>query len=152
MLKDYEGTVLFVSHDRYFVKRIADELLVLEDGHVEYYSFGYEEYEEKNAIRNAKYLEEMSFVKENMVSVQKEVKTEKPKNFNPGKEESKRRRKLEKLEGQIAEAEEKLEQLKLELADPSHASNYTKLQEIQEQIDEEEEKLLGLMEEWEEYA
>lgn len=150
MLIDYEGTVLFVSHDRYFVKRIADELLVLEDGHVEYYSFGFEEYEEKNAERNAKYVQEMAFTKESIVS--KEVKPEKPKNYNPGKEESKRRRKLEKLELEIASVEETLETLKKELALPENASDYAKLQDIQSQIDAEEEKLLSLMEEWEEYA
>ena len=150
MLLDYEGTVLFVSHDRYFVKRIADELLVLEEGHVEYYAFGYAEYEEKNAERNAKYLREMSFTKEN--ASEKEVKAEKPKNFNPGKEESKKRRKLEKLESQIAAVEEELEQLKEELNLPQNASDYTLLQEIQSKIDANEEKLLSLMEEWEEYA
>ena len=150
MLLDYEGTVLFVSHDRYFVKRIADELLVLEDGHVEYYAFGYEEYEEKNELRNAKYLEQMAFTKEN--SEKKVVKEEKPKNYNPGKEESKRRRKLEKLEGEIEVTEEKLEQLKQELVLPENATAYTKLEEIQKQIDETEEQLLCLMEEWETYA
>ena len=150
MLSDYEGTVLFVSHDRYFVKRIADELLVLEDGHVEYYSFGYEEYEEKNAERNQKYLEEMAFTKETAPAAEK--KAEKPKNYNPGKEESKRRRKLEKLETEIAALEEEVEKLKTELALPENSSNYTKLQELQNQIDEGEEKLLGLMEEWENYA
>ena len=149
MLLDYEGTVLFVSHDRYFVKRIADEILALEDGHVEYYSFGYEEYEEKNALRNEKFLEQMAFTKENSV---KEVKVEKSKNYNPGKEESKRRRKLEKLEKDIAIVEEKLEQLQKELSAPENASNYAKLQEVQEQIEVEEEKLLSLMEEWENYA
>ena len=150
MLLDYEGTVLFVSHDRYFVKRIADELLVLEEGHAEYYAFGYAEYEEKNAERNAKYLQEMNFTKEN--ASEKEVKAEKPKNFNPGKEESKKRRKLEKLESQIAAVEEELEQLKDELNLPQNASDYTLLQEIQSKIDENEEELLNLMEEWEEYA
>ena len=149
MLLDYEGTVLFVSHDRYFVKRVADEILALEDGHVEYYSFGYEEYEEKNALRNEKYLEQMAFTKETSV---KEVKEEKPKNYNPGKEESKRRRKLEKLEKDIVVVEEKIEQLQKELSAPENASNYAKLQEIQEQIEVEEEKLLSLMEEWENYA
>ena len=149
MLLDYEGTVLFVSHDRYFVKRVADEILALENGHVEYYSFGYEEYEEKNALRNEKYLEQMAFTKETSV---KEVKEEKPKNYNPGKEESKRRRKLEKLEKDIAVVEEKLEQLQKELSAPENASNYAKLQEVQEQIEVEEEKLLSLMEEWENYA
>ena len=118
MLLDYEGTVLFVSHDRYFVKRVADEILALEDGHVEYYSFGYEEYEEKNALRNEKYLEQMSFTKE---MPKKEEKTEKPKNYNPGKEESKRRRKLEKLEKEIAVVEETLEALQKELAAKENA-------------------------------
>ena len=152
MLLNYEGTVLFVSHDRYFVKRIADELLALEDGHVEYYAYGYEEYEEKNAIRQAKYLEEMAFTKATSASDNKEAKEEKPKNYNPGKEESKRRRKLEKLEGEIAALEEEIEQLKEELARPENATDYTKLQEIQQKIDEQEEKLLLLMEEWENYA
>ncbi len=152
MLLDYEGTVIFVSHDRYFVKRIADELLVLEDGHVEYYSFGYEEYEEKNAARNTKYLEQMAFSKDDMSAALKEEKKEKPRNYNPGKEESKRRRKLEKLEGEIAVVEERLEELKQELASPEYASDYAQLQDIQNKIDEEEEKLLILMEEWEEYV
>lgn len=150
MLLDYEGTVLFVSHDRYFVKRIADELLVLEDGHVEYYSFGYEEYEEKNAERNAKYQQEMAFTKE--IAAIKEEKVEKPKNYNPGKEESKRRRKVEKLESEIAALEETIEMLKNELSLPENASNYTRLSQLQNQIDEGEEKLLMLMEEWEGYA
>ena len=149
MLLDYEGTVLFVSHDRYFVKRIADELLAFEDGRIEYYSFGYEEYEEKNALRNEKYLEQMAFTREAAIKTEK---TEKPKNYNPGKEESKRRRKLEKLENEIALAEEKLDKLKAELSSPEYASDYNKLQEIQNCIDEEEEKLLLLMEEWENYA
>ena len=149
MLLDYEGTVLFVSHDRYFVKRVADEILALEDGHVEYYSFGYEEYEEKNALRNEKYLEQMAFTKDTPV---KEENKEKPKNYNPGKEESKRRRKLEKLEKDIAVVEETIEQLQKELSAPENATNYAKLQEIQENIDKEEERLLGLMEEWENYA
>lgn len=152
MLLNYEGTVLFVSHDRYFVKRIADELLALEDGHVEYYAYGYEEYEEKNAIRQAKYLEEMAFTKATSASDNKESKEEKTKNYNPGKEESKRRRKLEKLEGEIAASEEEIERLKEELARPENATDYTRLQEIQQKIDEQEEKLLLLMEEWENYA
>ncbi len=154
MLLDYEGTLIFVSHDRYFVKRIADELLVLEDGHVEYYAFGYEEYEEKNALRNAKYLEEVnaSKAKEAGKNVKQETAAEKPKNYNPGKEESKRRRKLEKLEADITKCEEELDNLKGELARPEYASDYTKLQELQAEIETCEEKLLLLMEEWETYA
>ena len=47
MLKDYKGTLIFVSHDRYFVKKVATQLLVFEDGATNLYQFGYEQYQEK---------------------------------------------------------------------------------------------------------
>lgn len=47
MLKDYKGTLIFVSHDRYFVKKVATQLLVFEDDTTNLYQFGYEQYQEK---------------------------------------------------------------------------------------------------------
>lgn len=47
MLKDCKGTLIFVSHDRYFVKKVATQLLVFEDGTTNLYQFGYEQYQEK---------------------------------------------------------------------------------------------------------
>ena len=47
MLKDYKGTLIFVSHDRYFVKKVATQLLVFEDGTTNLSQFGYEQYQEK---------------------------------------------------------------------------------------------------------
>ena len=47
MLKDYKSTLIFVSHDRYFVKKVATQLLVFEDGTTNLYQFGYEQYQEK---------------------------------------------------------------------------------------------------------
>lgn len=47
MLKDYKGTLIFVSHDRFFVKKVATQLLVFEDGTTNLYQFGYEQYQEK---------------------------------------------------------------------------------------------------------
>ncbi len=47
MLKDYKGTLIFVSHDRYFVKKVATQLLVFENGTTNLYQFGYEQYQEK---------------------------------------------------------------------------------------------------------
>ena len=47
MLKGYKGTLIFVSHDRYFVKKVATQLLVFEDGTTNLYQFGYEQYQEK---------------------------------------------------------------------------------------------------------
>ena len=54
-LKEYPGSVLFVSHDRYFVKQIADALIVFSDDGVKYYDYGYEEYlanRDKNTLVN----------------------------------------------------------------------------------------------------
>ncbi|HBQ74242.1 MAG TPA: ABC transporter ATP-binding protein, partial [Erysipelotrichaceae bacterium] len=43
-LKDYEGTMLFVSHDRYFISKLATAILVIDDGKASYYPLTYEEY------------------------------------------------------------------------------------------------------------
>ena len=51
LLKAYEGTVLFVSHDRYFVRRVADKLLELRAEGAAFYPFGYEQYAEERAKR-----------------------------------------------------------------------------------------------------
>ena len=45
MLKNYSGTVLFVSHDRYFIKQVADALLIFKNGVTQYISDGYEQME-----------------------------------------------------------------------------------------------------------
>lgn len=47
LFRAYKGTILFVSHDRYFLDRVADSLLVFENGRVMYYPFGYSHYEER---------------------------------------------------------------------------------------------------------
>lgn len=52
LLKDYKGTVLCVSHDRYFVQKFADSLLLFENEGVRYYPYGYLEYMEKNLELN----------------------------------------------------------------------------------------------------
>lgn len=48
ILQDYTGTLLFVSHDRYFVKQVASSVLVFESGNVSLYPYGYEYYLEKS--------------------------------------------------------------------------------------------------------
>ncbi len=53
MLRDYSGTLIFVSHDRYLVKKVSGRLLVFEDGGSHMYQFGYEEYQEKLDRQNA---------------------------------------------------------------------------------------------------
>ncbi|MCC8167800.1 MAG: ATP-binding cassette domain-containing protein, partial [Clostridiales bacterium] len=47
MLSEYKGTLIFVSHDRYFIRKIAGQILAFEDGTTHLYRFGYEEYQQK---------------------------------------------------------------------------------------------------------
>lgn len=154
MLKDYTGTVLFVSHDRYFIKQISDKLLSFEkDRNTEFYQFGYEEYLEKKAREQENAEEE--YVSTRKVPVATSVEKAPVKtvansgNNNPGKERAKLERKVKKAEEAVTSCEEEIEALHEELMNPDHASSYAKLEEIQAQIDEKEEMLLGLMEEWE---
>ncbi len=152
MLKDFEGSVIFVSHDRYFVKQVATRVLEFKKDQVVNYAFGYAEYEEAKA-------KEAELWKDQVKPEEKSVKASasneppkpgKPKLINPGKEISKLEKKLEKIEAEIEQAEERIEAKKQELLDPKYMTAYTKLSEIQNEIDSEEEHLMELMGEWDE--
>ena len=156
MLSDYKGTLIFVSHDRYFVKKVATRLLVFEDGTTHQYLFGYDEYQEKldkeveetNSYRNAAAglgLISIKGQKEQEVSKEQSKKT----CYNPGKERSKLEKKVKRAEEELAEKEERLQALKDELLRPEFRSSYSKLTEIQNQIDALEEEILADMEAWE---
>ncbi len=155
MLKEYKGTLIFVSHDRYFVKKIATGLLVFEDGTTNQYPFGYEQYQEK-LDRDAQ-AEEGLYRKDSVLggaisqNGNKQKKEEKTY-YNPGKERSKMERKLKQAEEKLAQKEEQLEQLKTELLNPAYQSSYSKLTEIQNEIEELEAELLLDMEEWDQLA
>lgn len=148
MLRDFKGSVVFVSHDRYFVKHVATKVLEFTKDGVNAYNFGYEEYEEKKQKeRNG---ENLSF-REQKKEPSTEVKVQKQNAYNnPGKEISKLEKKMEKLEEKIETLEEEIKNKKDELMNPDYASNYSKLSEIQNEIDTKEEELLGLMDEWSE--
>jgi ATP-binding cassette subfamily F protein 3 len=159
MLKDFSGTLIFVSHDRYFVKKVADSLLVFEDGTTHLYRFGYEEYQEKIDKEIAESAEGYKkspaelggLISQNGASEDKPAGGKKAY-FNPGKERSKLEKKIEKAESLLTEKEEKLEELKAELLLPEYSSSYSKLTEIQGQIDAMEEEVAAAMDEWEELS
>lgn len=155
MLKNYEGTILFVSHDRYFIKEISNKLLVFENGYTKFYEFGYEDYIAQKALeeqtqlpKNSKEMNgktPFSFATSNI-----EEKTKASKNYdNPGKEKSKLERKLSKIEENISKIEEDIEKEKQELVNPEYASAYTKLSQIQSNIDTLSDTLMEYMEQWE---
>lgn len=159
MLKDYTGTVLVVSHDRYFIKQIADQILLFEpDRTTTLYPYGYAQYLEKKQqeldFLNETGKKEAVHVKKPPVFTanvsQEQPKAEKTKYQNPGKERSKLERRLKKVEERIEQAEQEIEGWKAELLRPEYASSYSKLGEIQAKIDEKEETMLEIMQEWEE--
>ncbi len=139
MLSDYEGTLLFVSHDRYFVKKVADNILSFENGAVKWYQYGYEEYinAKSSALPSPSELTAAQPVK------QKKTYT------TPGKEKAKKERAIKKAEDAISELELKLAALKAEIDKPDNQSDYVLLTELQKSIDETENALMEKMEEWE---
>ena len=163
MLKDYKGTLIFVSHDRYFVKQVATQLLVFEDGTTNLYKFGYDEYQEKldkeaaedaGGYKAAMDLGGLISNKGTAQSTMAQGNSEgaKKPNINIGKERSKVEKKVKRAEEELAQKEEKLEELKAELLRPEYQSSYSKLTEIQGQIDALEEEIMEDMEVWEELS
>ncbi len=153
MLVSFPGTVIFVSHDRYFVKKVATQILEMSADGVRLYPFGYEDYLEKSANTGdgsamRQNIPETSTVKETSQEKNTEVSASQAERL-AGKEEEKRQRRLKKLEEKIEELENKIAELKEELCKPEYASMYSKLSEIQADIDAAEEELLETMEAWE---
>ena len=152
MLQVFEGTVLFVSHDRYFIKQVATGILEFGKDNVTQYDCGYEEYlTEKHKREN---LNRTDSRKRNATSFglnkncgENEKKNSEPtlqdvfnkkEYYNPGKIKSRLIKQLEKYYKQLAESEEKLNELKLRLMDPSLASDYQTLMGLQTELDAEE--------------
>lgn len=150
MLKNYSGTVLVVSHDRYFIKEIATGILEFGKDEVRQYPFGYEEYlEEKKKMENLQSKIESVAVSSEPI---KESANKKPR-YSPAKLEAKRKQQIERYERQIEESERRLQALRDKQQDPDIASDYEKLLKLEQKISEEQEiqdNLLSLILELEE--
>lgn len=156
MLKEFPGTLIFVSHDRYFVKQVSNKLLVFENGTTKEYRFGYDDYMEQVAKQREANGDIVKFSGKGTSDVKpvkekdaEEVMTAAKSSYNFGKEKSKLERRLKKVEDALHDKETKTDELKDMLADPAIQSDYIKLGEIQAQIDELEMEILEDMEEWE---
>ena len=123
MLLSFPGTVLFVSHDRYFVKQVATGILEFDQTDVKR--------PDNKPDRQEPTLQDVF---------------DKKTYYNPGKIKSRLVKQLEKYENQLAESEENTASLKMQLLDPALASDYQKLMELQKQIEEEEHKQETLLE------
>ena len=137
-LKDYDGTVFYVSHDRYFVNNTADKILELSPNGMKEYLGDYDYYLQKK--------------KENEFNAPENPKEEKAKpkiNFNRN-EERKIKTQIRLVEDKISAIETEIENMEIELAKDEIASDYIKTQEIFELKTKKENELVALYEEWEE--
>ena len=155
MLNDFAGTVIFVSHDRYFVKKVSDVILEMTETGCKLWQFGYDDYIEKTALLrgdsgNANNMSGTGKAasKGAFVETQSEP-TAAQSSYQAGKEQSRNRKKIQKLEEEIERLEAEGEAIKEKMADPEIASSYMKLSEVQAELDANEERLLELMDEWE---
>ena len=156
MLSDYKGTLLFVSHDRYLIRQLADALLIFRPKETEFFPFGYEEYERtygKEKLQSSAEVWQIDAAGRKAAAPE-ESPAEKPaedgakKGYNPGKEKAKMERRLARLEVLMEECDAKKEELGAALADPQYASDYVKLGEIQKEIDELTAQADAYLEEW----
>ncbi len=156
MLQSFPGTVIFVSHDRYFVRKVATQILDMRLDGVRYYPFGYDEYVEclSGSGYTGKSAGEVRSL-HNIADARSEDDKEQPTvtasqaDRLAGKEAERKKRRLKKLEEKIEELESGIARLEEELCKPELASDYAKLGQIQSEIDTKEEELLAAMEEWE---
>lgn len=166
MLGTFAGTVLFVSHDRYFIRQIATGILEFEGTEVTQYPYTYEEYlqeKEKRMIRSggkngAAGAGEGSCGSAGTDSGKSRAGSgkgcpptlsdvfDKKTYYSPGKIRSRLTRQLEKYERQLEESEQRMAELKLQMMDPALASDYQKLMELQTQLDAEEQNQESLLE------
>ena len=140
-LYDYDGTMLMVSHDRYFINKLADKIIYLTKDGIKVYDGNYDDYlEGKEALLSAVKPEERKEERGLDYKERKRIEAEKRKTLN-------RHHRVEEL---IESTEQKINELKILYSNPEIASDYTRLGEISSDIDSLTNELDSLMAEWEE--
>ena len=135
-LKDYDGTILFVSHDRYFIKEIATSVLLLEDGKTTLFEDGYKDYIDTS--KKERQNESKAETKEEKEPVKLKDLKQKPK-YN-----------IKNLEEQISIMEDILEEKRALRFEPEYYQDSKRMQELDEEIDDIHNEIHALEEKWSE--
>ena len=150
-IKNFEGTVLYVSHDRYFINQTANRILNLKNGKLLNYIGNYDYYLEKREN-----LENINFSNERSSSNTTAAISSSKESWQANKEEQaklkKQKKLLEKCESNISKFEESLASINELFLDTNIQNDLSKLIKLQKEKEEIEEKLNSLYEEWEELA
>ena len=147
-LNAYEGTVLYVSHDRYFINRTASRILELKDGGLTSYLGNYDYYLEKR--------DELSPVSPkpddhspSKVNAPSDTKLDWQAQKELQAKQRKKENDLKRCEERITELEQQLAEIEEMMSDPAVATNVSKLQELTHTQDELNSKLANLYDQWE---
>lgn len=147
-LADYDGTLLFVSHDRYFINELANKIVVAKDGQAKIYEGNYTYYLNEKA-------KEEAAAQETAAQEAPVVKAVSESKFSY-QEQKKRDSEKRKLERQVAQAEKDLEELEAKeqeiqeaMADPAIAADFSKLGPLQEDLTAVQEKISQVSQAWE---
>lgn len=144
-LHEFTGTLIIVSHDRYFLRKVPDKILELtDDGFVEYIG-NYDYYLEKKS--EADNLKQQQLQKEKEEKL-RSVSDSSYKSKQQRAEEANRRNMLSKTEARIAELEKLLEQSNADIQNPQYASDHEKLASLTEIISATSEELDQCMSKW----
>lgn len=136
----FDGTMLVVSHDRYFINRLSTRILRLHKGGVDSYPGNYDSYIEHRIDRTAKPEKEKTAPKENTYKKQKELESLKRRTKG----------KISRLEEQIDSLDGELEKIQSEIAAPENAADYEKILSLTDKLHETTNKQEQLMLEWQE--
>lgn len=156
-LNGYEGTILYVSHDRYFINRTAHRILDLTEGQFVSYVGNYDYYLEKHdTVMAAIEASTPQSADADNTAATKAAESEVKLDWKAQKEEQARLRKkendLKKCEEKIAELEARISEIDTEMSDPAIGTQVAKLQELTKEQTACQEQLEKLYEQWEELA
>ena len=156
-LNGYEGTILYVSHDRYFINRTAHRILDLTEGQFVSYVGNYDYYLEKHdTVMAAIEASTPQSADADNTAATRAAESEVKLDWKAQKEEQARLRKkendLKKCEEKIAELETRISEIDTEMSDPSIGTQVAKLQELTKEQAACQEQLEKLYEQWEELA
>lgn len=133
-IEEFEGVLLFVSHDRYFIEKFAERIWHLEDGSIRDFPCGYQKY--RSILEHEK-------AQKTEITITPKIKKEKPKGGTKESEKLARRleREIEKCEADISVLDVKIQEA---------SADYQELARLMQEKETKEEQLLSLMEQWEE--
>lgn len=147
-LNEYEGTLLFVSHDRYFVNKVATKVLELTDNGVNEYLGNYDYYIDKKDSVSNKY----TFSSKEDITKESSGKDDWKKQKELAAKKNKLKKEFNNIESQIEKLEDEIAKIDEELMNPDNATNSAKLNELTNNKNEINLKLEPLYDKWEELS